>query len=110
MIRFSNKPYVILIYAVLALVTLIAFEPVRHNKFVDYDGHTYIDENPHVYGGISFKSLIWAFTTTHMGNWHPLTWLSHMLDCELFGLNPLAHHLTNVVFHIANTLLLFWAV
>ncbi len=97
-----------MIYLGLVLATVIAFEPVRHNDFVSYDDAMYVTENPRVNEGVSLASLRWAFTTTHASNWHPLTWLSHMLDCELFGLNPLWHHLVNLLFHTANTLLLFW--
>lgn len=103
-----NKHWPVYICTGLILVTLIVFEPVRRNGFVSYDDNTYVTENPHVIKGLNPQSIIWAFTTTHAGNWHPLTWLSHMLDCELFGLNPLWHHLVNLLFHIANTLLLFW--
>ena len=92
----------------LALVTLLAYVRLCGNEFVDYDDPEYVTENPHVYGGISYQSIIWAFSNPHEANWHPLTWISHMLDCELFGLNPAMHHLTNLLFHIANTLLLFW--
>jgi tetratricopeptide (TPR) repeat protein len=103
-----NKRYTILICVILALVTAIAFEQVRRNDFIDYDDNVYVTENQHVQGGLSLESVIWAFTTRQEGNWHPLTWLSHMLDCQLFGTNASWHHLTNVLFHIANTLLLFW--
>ncbi len=108
MIRSGNSLFILLIYLVLAVTTIIAYEPLRHNEFVDYDDYHYITENPYVKAGITYKSVVWAFTTIHSANWHPLTWLSHMLDYELFGLNPLWHHLTNLLFHIANTLLLFW--
>jgi tetratricopeptide (TPR) repeat protein len=81
---------------------------VCSNDFVKYDDHLYVTDNPHVKYGISPESAIWAFTATVLANWHPLTMLSHMLDCQLFGLNPLWHHLTSVLFHTANTLLLFW--
>ena len=91
----------------LALATIVAFEPVRHNGFVDLDDIAYVTDNPQVNGGITWKSVSWAFTAVHSANWHPLTWLSHMLDCQLFGLNPLGHHLTSLFFHAANTLLLF---
>ena len=66
---------------------------------------------PMVRAGLTWPGVKWAFTAVHSSNWHPLTWLSHMLDCQLYGLNPRGHHLTNVVFHLANTLLLFlfWA-
>ena len=102
-----DKHYVFLIYVALALATVVAFEPVRHNEFVNYDDDEYVAENPDVAGGVSRESVVWAFKP-HVGNWHPLTWLSHMLDCELFGLEPLGHHLTNLLFHIVNTLLLFY--
>lgn len=104
----SQKLHILLICLGLILATAIAFEPVRHNDFVSYDDAMYVTENPRVNQGLSLESLRWAFTTTHASNWHPLTWLSHMLDCELFGLNPLWHHLVNLLFHTANTLLLFW--
>lgn len=102
-----KKTYVFLVYILLALVTFIAYEPLRHNDFVSYDDETYVTKNPHVYGGITRESLIRAFTSSHASNWHPLTWLSHMLDCQFFGLNALGHHLTSLLFHVANTLLLF---
>jgi tetratricopeptide (TPR) repeat protein len=103
-----NKLYILVIYAVLALATIIAFEPVRNNAFVTYDDDSYVTKNPQVQAGLTWSSIIWAFTEFHAANWHPLTWLSHMLDCELFGPNPFGHHLTNLLFHLANTLLLFW--
>jgi hypothetical protein len=103
-----NKSYVFLIYMVLTLATIIAFEPVRHNDFVYLDDPPYVTENPHIKAGITRESVVWAFTTPHVGMWHPLTSLSHMLDCQLFELNPLWHHLTSLFFHTANTLLLFW--
>ena len=102
-----NKLYVLLICILLVVSTLVAFEQVRHNEFVDYDDYKYVTENSHVTDSINGKSVIWAFTTMHTANWHPLTWLSHMLDCQLFGLNPLWHHMINLLFHIVNTLLLF---
>ena len=105
----TGKLRILLICVVLSVITLIAFEQVRRNEFVKYDDPKYVTNNQHVQSGINRESVIWAFTTvSHTGNWHPLTWLSHMLDCELFGLDPTGHHLTNVLFHIVNTLLLFW--
>lgn len=91
----------------LALVTLIVFGQACRNDFVGYDDIYYVTDNPHVKSGLSLDSVIWAFTTMYNANWHPLTWLSHMLVCQLFSLNPLWHHLTNVLFHTVNTLLLF---
>jgi tetratricopeptide (TPR) repeat protein len=99
---------VVFIYIVLVLTTFIAYEPMRHNDFIDVDDLRYVTENPQVKAGITKDSIVWAFTTGHASNWHPLTWLSHMLDCQLFGLNPFWHHLTSLLFHTANTLLLFW--
>jgi len=104
--RIPNKSYVLLTYVVLALATFIAFEQVRHNEFV-YDDSIYVTDSPQVKEGLTYQSVLWAFTTPHAAFWHPLTSLSHMLDCHLFGLNPSWHHLTNLLFHIANTLLLF---
>lgn len=102
-----DKSCVLLICFVLVTATIIAFEPVRNNEFVEYDDDVYVTENSHVKNGIRPASVIRAFTTPDAGNWHPLTWLSHMLDCELFGLNAFWHHLSGLLFHIANTLLLF---
>ena len=76
-------------------------------NFVGYDDQEYVFENNQVLNGLTIEGAIWAFTKFHSANWHPLTWFSHMLDCELYGLNPAGHHWTNVEFHIANTLLLF---
>ena len=97
----------ILICAVLSVITLFAFWPVGHLGFIIYDDHNYVTENPNVQAGITADSIRWAFTTKHSANWHPVTWLSHMLDCQLFGLNPGGHHWVNLGFHVANTLLLF---
>jgi len=97
----------ILICAVLSVITLFAFWPVGHLGFILFDDHRYVTENPNVQAGITADSLRWAFTTTQASNWHPITWLSHMLDCQLFGLNPSGHHWVNLGFHIINTLLLF---
>jgi tetratricopeptide (TPR) repeat protein len=81
---------------------------VLHNGFiVNYDDHAYVTGNRSVREGLTYSGAIWAFTTVHSYNWHPLTWLSHMLDVQLFGLNPWGHHLVNVLFHVANSLLLF---
>jgi len=92
----------------LALSTLAVYAPVRGFDFVNYDDPEYVTGNPHVRNGLTVDGIVWAFTHSHSANWHPLTWISHMLDCQLFGLNPAAHHLTNVLLHIANTVLLFW--
>ena len=97
----------LLILLFLIAATFAVFWQVQNQEFVNYDDNVYITENPHVQSGLTRKSLAWAFTSTYASNWHPLTWLSHLLDCELYGLNPKWHHLTNLLFHVANTLLLF---
>ena len=91
----------------LVILTLTVYWQVKDHEFTNYDDNLYITENPHVQTGLTFENVTWAFTTLHAGNWHPLTWLSHMLDCQLFGLKPGWHHLINLLFHIVNTLLLF---
>ncbi len=96
-----------LIALLLALVTLVVYLPVVHCDFVNFDDQTYVVENHQVQAGLSWPGIAWAFTTFRAANWHPLTWLSHMTDCTLFGLNPAAHHLVNVVIHAANAALLF---
>ncbi len=78
-----------------------------HNGFVNLDDHQYIVDNPHVVSGLTSTNIVWAFKSGEASNWHPLTWISHMADCQMFGLNPARHHLVNLLFHIANTLLLF---
>jgi tetratricopeptide (TPR) repeat protein len=90
----------------LALITLLVYLPVAHDDFLVYDDHDYVTENSVVQNGLTWAGIKWAFTTGHASNWHPITWLSHMADCELFGLNPGAHHLVNVLFHTANAVLL----
>jgi Tfp pilus assembly protein PilF len=91
----------------LALGTLLIFWPATRNGFMSYDDGDYVTENSHVQNGLNGPDIEWAFTTFHAANWHPLTWLSHQLDCELFGLNASAQHAVNVLFHAANTVLLF---
>ncbi|UCG56129.1 MAG: glycosyltransferase family 39 protein [Phycisphaerales bacterium] len=91
----------------LALGTFVVYSQVRNHNFIDFDDDMYVTNNPHVKAGLTLEGLKWAITTNHAWNWHPLVWLTHMLDCQLFGTNPAGHHLVNVVYHIANTLLLF---
>ncbi|MGA2281783.1 MAG: tetratricopeptide repeat protein [Verrucomicrobiota bacterium] len=91
----------------LALITLLAYWPASYDGFVNYDDQGYVTENSVVQKGLTWTGIKWAFTTSRASYWHPLTWLSHMADCELFGLNPGAHHLVNVLFHMANVALLF---
>ena len=103
----SDKYWDVCIYLALALTTLAVFWQVRSYSFINYDDNDYVSENLHVQAGLTREGIIWAFTTGHGNNWHPVTWLSHMLDCQLFGTEPGRHHLTNLLLHIINTLLLF---
>ena len=106
--RFNRRRYALWICLLLGAVTLGCFWPALHNGFVSYDDPDYVTENPAVSHGLTWAGAQWAFGGGHAGNWHPLTWLSHMLDCQLYGLNPAGHHLSNLLFHLVNTLLLFW--
>ncbi len=91
----------------LLLMVLGAFLPATRNGFINFDDNVYVTENSHVQQGLTWANLGWALTTRSAANWHPLTWVSHMVDWELFGPKPWGHHLTNILFHAANTLLLF---
>lgn len=103
----KNRRALILAIA-LALLTLILYLPCLRNQFLNYDDPAYVTANQHVLQGISWKNIVWAFTSTEEANWHPLTWLSHMADVELFGLKSSAHHFTNILLHLCNVLLVFW--
>jgi len=96
-----------LICLLLALITLALYWPATHFDFINYDDPDYIIYNPPIQHGITGAALVWAFKTSHASNWHPLTWVSHMADCALYGHNPGGHHLTNLQFHTANVILLF---
>jgi tetratricopeptide (TPR) repeat protein len=102
-----EKPLVLLIYFVLAVSAMLVFWQVWNFGFANYDDNDYVSENSRVLNGLTIDGFVWAFTTGHAGNWHPLTWLSLMLDCQFFGAGAGWMHLVNVFFHLANTLLLF---
>ena len=102
-----HKNISLLAYGFLVITALAVYWPVLNHEFVNYDDDKYVTENPHLRRGITYDSVIWAFTTPHYHMWHPLTSLTHLLDYQLFGLNPTWHHLTSLLFHIASTLLLF---
>ncbi len=91
----------------LLLATLLIFLPSSLNQFINYDDEEYVVQNPVVNQGLSALGFSWAFASAHAANWHPLTWLSHMLDCDLFHLNPAGHHLVNTLFHAVNAAMLF---
>ena len=90
----------------LALVTVAIYWPTMRDGFV-YDDEEYVVNNTHVTSGLTLENVRWAFTSFYAANWHPLTWLSHMVDCQLSGLNPFGHHLTSVLLHSINTMLVF---
>jgi protein O-mannosyl-transferase len=96
-----------LVCALLVLITLAQYWPTRHFAFNNYDDAQYLTTNPHVQSGLNKDTVSWAFTTGYAANWHPLTWLSHALDYQLYGSNAGGHHLTGVLFHIADSVLLF---
>src|SRR5271167_1486341 len=100
-----QKP--ILLGALLVLATLLLYGSVTHHEFLTFDDDVYVTKNIHVSTGLNLDNVIWAFTSFYAANWHPLTWISHMADCQLFGLNSGPHHFVNVVLHAVNVLLLF---
>lgn len=90
-----------------AAVWLIYGQTLQH-EFVNYDDEDYVTANAQVSRGVTLSGIVWAFTHTHSANWHPLTWISHMVDCQFYGLNPGGHHFTNLLLHAANAILLFF--
>ncbi len=104
MLSMKKTPYIAL---TLFLATFFVFFPVQKNAFVDFDDPEYITANPHVATGLSWENVLWAVKKSHAHNWHPLTWLSHMVDVELFGLNPRGHHLMGAFLHAINASLAF---
>lgn len=97
----------ILLGFVLLAVTIMVYWQTGSNEFINFDDPGYVTQNAQVKAGLSRPGLLWAFTSTTESNWHPLTWLSHMMDCQLFGMNPKGHHLVSALLHAANTALLF---
>src|SRR5262245_38021247 len=105
-VRFQ-KAFAIGISLALAALVWFAFGQTRGYEFVNFDDDEYVYENPQVSGGLTLHGVAWAFTQVHSANWHPVTWLSHMLDCQIYGLQPGGPHLTNVLLHMATVILLF---
>ena len=104
--RWFTQPF--LLGLVLVLATVGLYYPVHGHPFVNYDDSLYVTDNLQVQSGISWDTVTWAFTTFDVDTWHPLTWLSHALDCQLFQLNPAGHHDINLLLHLLNVVLLFW--
>ena len=92
----------------LAVVTLAVYFPVTAHPFVDYDDGFYVISNDHIKHGLDLETVRWAFTTFDAANWHPLTWLSHVIDWQFYGSDPGGHHITNLLLHLLNVVLLFW--
>src|SRR5580658_7954862 len=93
----------------LFVAAFLLFSPALNHKFLDYDDPDYVTQNIHIQHGFAWENIRWAFTTGHAANWHPLTWLSHMLDWKLYGDNPRGHHATNLILHSLNAVLAFLA-
>ena len=91
----------------LVLATIALYNPLTRAPFLNFDDAAHVTDNPHVRAGLTWTTVVWAFETSETSDWHPITWLSHALDCELFGLNPAGPHTINVLLHAANAVLLF---
>jgi tetratricopeptide (TPR) repeat protein len=105
--KHGEKFRALFICIVLGAVTFVAFEGVRNCDFVNYDDDLHVTNNEHIKGGLSFESAWWALTAWRQQYWHPLTWMSHLVDITIFGMKPAGHHLVSAGFHIANVILLF---
>ncbi len=105
----ARKHQHLAVFSCLLLVigTTAIYSGVARHPFIDFDDQYYITQNEHVQAGLTWQTFIWSFNAGYAQNWHPLTWLSHALDCQLYGLNPAGHHLTNVLFHTVNVVILF---
>ena len=104
-----ERPLFWLVSVSLAVIVWLAFGQAIHGEFVNYDDGDYVYENPSVISGLTLNGISLAFTRVHAANWHPLTTISHMLDCQIYGLQPWGHHLTNILLHTATAILLFFA-
>ncbi|MHC4159082.1 MAG: tetratricopeptide repeat protein [Planctomycetota bacterium] len=104
----DSRKQLFVVVVVLLCVTSAVYWQVRNHEFISLDDPKYVTANRQVQAGLSWENIKWAFTTKHASNWHPLTWLSHMLDCHLFGRNAGWHHFVNLLFHLVNTLLLLF--
>ena len=98
----------LLLSLILVIITVAIYFRVNHYPFVNYDDTLYVTQNAHVQDGLTWVTVRWAFTTYHVGTWHPVTWLSHALDCQLFDLDPAGPHDVNLLLHVLNVVLLFW--
>jgi tetratricopeptide (TPR) repeat protein len=104
----SQHNWAIGLSLLLIAVTIVLYLPVLHHPFANLDDQGYVYENLQVQSGLTWSTIKWAFTTLDDSNWHPLTWLSHTVDCQLFGIDPAGHHEMNVIWHVIDAVLLFW--
>ncbi|HEY6764644.1 MAG TPA: tetratricopeptide repeat protein [Candidatus Sulfotelmatobacter sp.] len=105
---FSSPEKQTFVFSLLLIaLTLVLYNPANHFSFINYDDNRYVYENVHVRSGLTWTTVKWAFTSFEEANWHPLTWLSHIFDAQLFRMNPAGHHLTSVLLHAVNVVLLF---
>src|SRR5207248_8609107 len=103
----SARSQAVLVYLSLTAITWLVFGQTLRHDFVNFDDHVYVYENPVVTKGLTLHGIAWAFTNPHARNWHPISTISHMLDCQLYGLKPGGHHFTNVLLHTVAVVLLF---
>ena len=103
--RNLERPWIV--SSLLVVAVFAVYLPAIYLGFVNFDDQYYVTDNLHLHDGLTWANIRWAFSTFYASNWHPLTWLSHMLDCQLFGLNPAAHHFVNALIHAGNSALLF---
>ena len=106
--RLSGRAKGFLLSILLVLLVFAAFQPALNNGFTSWDDPAYVTSNVQIQQGVTWQNVQWAFTHNVASNWHPLTVLSHMLDCQLFGPKAWGHHLVNLLWHGANAVLLFW--
>ena len=106
-VGWSRDQLTLVLCALLFLLVFWVFHPITSGDFINYDDDVYVTDNYHVRCGLAQDQIGWAFFNTDAANWHPLTWLSHMLDCQLYGAKPWGHHLTSVLLHALNAALLF---
>src|SRR6202035_2313942 len=104
----NTRRTVIALSLLLVLGTFLLYSSVRTHDFINYDDKDYVLDNPHVTAGLNWETVRWSLTANEQANWHPLTWLSHALDCQVFGLDAGYHHVSNLLIHALNVLLLFW--
>ena len=103
----ASRRQTVIVCLVLAAITFAVFGQTVRHRFVNFDDGDYVVRNSVVAQGLTPSGFVWAFASPHYANWHPVTWLSHMLDCQLYGLAPAGHHLTNVIIHAGTAIALF---